>query len=151
MAGRRATAPRVVRPLGERLLRLAEADTDVERSQSVVRLNDHAVVWQHAGGAIGRVAPDAMAFAHRGISHDTLFIMDWAMGIDATPHIEWLRSYFATVAPYTRGFYTNDLSDESQAAVNKNYAGNYERLVQIKNQYDPTNLFRLNANVVPTV
>lgn len=110
-----------------------------------------AVVWQHAGGAIGRVAPDAMAFAHRGISHDTLFIMDWAMGIDATPHIEWLRSYFATVAPYTRGFYTNDLSDESQAAVNKNYAGNYERLVQIKNQYDPTNLFRLNANVVPTV
>jgi hypothetical protein len=110
-----------------------------------------AVVWQHAGGAIGRVAPDAMAFAHRGISHDTLFIMDWPMGIDATPHIEWLRSYFATVAPYTRGFYTNDLSDEFQAAVNKNYAGNYERLVQIKNQYDPTNLFRLNANVVPTV
>jgi FAD/FMN-containing dehydrogenase len=110
-----------------------------------------AIVWQHAGGAIGRVAPDAMAFAHRGISHDTLFIMDWAMGIDATPHIEWLRAYFATIAPYTRGFYTNDLSDESQAAVNKNYAGNYERLVQIKNRYDPTNLFRLNANIVPTV
>jgi hypothetical protein len=110
-----------------------------------------AVVWQHAGGAIGRVAPDAMAFAHREISHDTLFIMDWAMGIDATPHIQWLRSYFATVAPYTRGFYVNDLSDESQSAVNQNYAGNYERLVQIKNRYDPTNLFRLNANIVPTV
>ena len=35
--------------------------------------------------------------------------------------------------------------------VNANYQGNYERLVKIKNEYDPTNLFRLNANVKPTV
>jgi FAD/FMN-containing dehydrogenase len=35
--------------------------------------------------------------------------------------------------------------------VNRNYQGNYERLVRVKNQYDPANLFRLNANVKPTV
>jgi FAD/FMN-containing dehydrogenase len=31
------------------------------------------------------------------------------------------------------------------------YGGNYDRLVALKNQYDPTNLFRLNQNVAPTV
>ena len=37
------------------------------------------------------------------------------------------------------------------AAVNTNYRENYARLVTIKNKYDPTNLFRLNANVEPTI
>ncbi len=40
---------------------------------------------------------------------------------------------------------------ESQGTVNLNYLGNYRRLVEIKNKYDPGNLFRLNANVVPSV
>jgi FAD/FMN-containing dehydrogenase len=76
--------------------------------------------------------------------------MDWAIGVDPAPHVQWLREYYATVAPFTHGFYTNDVMDESQRVVNRNYANNYERLVELKNKYDPTNLFRLNANVVPT-
>jgi len=108
------------------------------------------VHWQHAGGAINRVATSATAFAHRHVKHDTLFLMDWAIGVDPAPHVQWLREYYATVAPFTHGFYTNDVMDESQRVVNRNYANNYERLVEIKNKYDPTNLFRLNANVVPT-
>ena len=108
------------------------------------------VIWQHAGGAINRVAADATAFAHRYVKHDTLFLMDWAVGVDPAPHIQWLRDYFATVKPFTHGFYTNDVMDESQRVVNQNYQGNYERLAGLKNQYDPTNLFRLNANIVPS-
>ncbi len=109
------------------------------------------VIWQHAGGAINRVATDATAFAHRYVKHDTLFLMDWAIGVDPAPHIQWLREYFATVKPFTHGFYMNDIMDESQRTVNRNYQGNYDRLVKLKNKYDPSNLFQLNANVVPTV
>lgn len=109
------------------------------------------VWWQHAGGAINRVATDATAFVHRYVKHDTLFLMDWAIGVDPAPHIQWLREYFATVEPFTHGFYTNDVMDESQRTVNRNYQGNYERLALLKTQYDPTNLFRLNANIVPGV
>jgi len=109
------------------------------------------VVWQHAGGAIGRVPDEATAFAHRHVRHDTLFLMDWAMGTDPARHIQWLREYYATVEPFTYGFYTNDVMDESQSKVNRNYLGHYDRLVELKNRYDPANLFRLNANIVPTV
>jgi FAD/FMN-containing dehydrogenase len=108
-----------------------------------------SVLWQHAGGAVNRVPADATAFAHRYVTHDTLFLMDWAIGVDPAPHVQWLREYFATVEPFTHGFYTNDVMDESQRRVNRNYQGNYERLAQLKNKYDPTNLFRLNANIVP--
>ena len=108
-------------------------------------------VWQHAGGAIGRVAPDATAFAHRHVKHDTLMLMYWPVDIDRTPHISWLREYWATVEPHTRGFYANDAIDVSQQKIHRNYGGNYDRLLTLKNKYDPTNLFRLNANIVPAV
>ncbi len=109
------------------------------------------VVYQHAGGAIGRVASDATAFAHRHVKHDTLFLMDWPVEIDPTEHINWVRQYWKTVEPHTRGVYANDLVDMSQQKVHRNYGGNYDRLLALKNKYDPTNLFRLNANIEPTV
>ena len=109
------------------------------------------VVYQHAGGAIGRVASDATAFAHRHVNHDTLFLMDWPVEIDPTEHINWVRQYWKTVEPHTRGIYANDIVDISQQKVHRNYGGNYDRLLALKNEYDPSNLFRLNANIVPTV
>ena len=110
-----------------------------------------AVVWQHAGGAIGRVDSDQTAFAHRHVKHDTLMLMDWPVDVDSTPHVKWLKDYWATVEPHTRGFYSNDATnDVPQQKMHRNYGGNYDRLLALKNKYDPGNLFRLNANIVPT-
>jgi FAD/FMN-containing dehydrogenase len=75
----------------------------------------------------------------------------WPHGaVDPTEHIAATRRYWKGLEPFTRGFYVNDIAREATASeINANYRGNYARLVTIKTQYDPTNLFRLNANVQP--
>jgi hypothetical protein len=108
-------------------------------------------VLYHCGGAINRVAADATAFPHRDITLTPLLAVEWPTGSDPSDHVSWLRQYWASIEPHIQGFYTNDLIDETQQQVDENYLGNYERLVALKNKYDPTNLFRLNANVRPTV
>jgi FAD/FMN-containing dehydrogenase len=105
------------------------------------------VVFQQSGGAIGRVAPDATAFAHRESKHNMLSFVSWKFGEDGSEHVRYIKSHWAHMEPYTRGFYTNDLFSEGAAVINANYRGNYPRLLQIKQQYDPTNLLRLNANI----
>jgi len=42
------------------------------------------------------------------------------------------------------------MGDEGEDRVKKTYGDNYERLVAIKNKYDPGNLFRMNQNIKPT-
>ncbi len=107
------------------------------------------VIFQQSGGAIGRVAPDATAFAHRESKHNMLSFVSWKFGEDGSEHVKYIKSHWANLEPHTRGFYTNDLFSESAELVNSNYRGNYPRLLKVKQQYDPTNLFRLNANIRP--
>lgn len=106
--------------------------------------------FQHSGGAIGRVASDATAFAHRKSMANMLVVVSWDLDSDGDPHIAWIRDYWKSVERFSDGFYTNEVSNETQRVVNGNYQGNYERLLQVKNRYDPHNLFRLNANITPT-
>ena len=103
--------------------------------------------FQHTGGAIARIDPDATAFAHRYASHALGAVASWNPGADPAPHFAYVRSFWKELEPHTRGFYTNEVADESQTVVNANYQGNFDRLLKIKEQYDPTNLFRLNANI----
>ena len=113
-------------------------------------ISDARATWfgtQQSGGRIGRVAGDATAFAHRDAHHNMLSFVSWKMGEDPTEHIKYIKSHWDHMVPHTRGFYTNDLYDESQTEVNANYRGNFARLLEIKQQHDPTNLFRLNANI----
>jgi FAD/FMN-containing dehydrogenase len=105
--------------------------------------------FQHSGGAIARVAGDATAFPHRQIIATMLLNSQWDAAVDERPHIDWLRQYWRSLEPHTRGFYTNDAIEESQQQIDDNYAANLPRLVALKNRYDSTNLFRLNANIVP--
>ncbi len=107
--------------------------------------------FQHNGGKINTVPADATAFPHRYAEHNLVTGSFWKQGVDIEPHINWSRRYWKKVAPYTDGFYINDEFMETQQEVNLNFLGNYERLVEIKNKYDPTNLFRLNANIKPTI
>jgi hypothetical protein len=107
--------------------------------------------FQQIGGKANTIPSDATAFPSRFAEHNLLTGSFWNLGVETAPHIAWSRRYWKKVSPYTDGFYINDEFSESQKDINLNFLGNYERLVQIKNKYDPTNLFRLNANIKPTI
>ncbi len=102
---------------------------------------------QHSGGAIGRVAMAATAFAHRKSKANMILNVTWPVTSDATPHIAYIRRYWETLASATDGYYTVETSDESDKVRHGNYQSNFARLRDIKMKYDATNLFRLNANI----
>ena len=107
--------------------------------------------FQQSGGAIGRVPADATAFAHRKSVANLFTSVEWPLSESRDSHVSYIKEYWKNFEPFTDGWYTNDIDQQSAGTVSSNYQGNYQRLLDIKNRYDPTNLFRLNANVKPTV
>jgi FAD/FMN-containing dehydrogenase len=111
------------------------------------------IVYQQGGGAIGRVSNDATAFSHRDAAGNLLLGLDWGFVDDPAEHVAWIKQFWTRLEPFTQGFYVNDGDLDAYVTdkVVRNYRQNYDRLVEIKNKYDPTNLFRLNGNIRPTV
>jgi FAD/FMN-containing dehydrogenase len=106
----------------------------------------------HIEGAISRVSADATAFGHR----DAPFILNilgmWMDAAETRRHVAWARESFQAVQPYSTGRpYLNFLGDEGEARIRAAYGDRkYARLVELKNKYDPNNLFRLNQNIRPS-
>jgi FAD/FMN-containing dehydrogenase len=105
---------------------------------------------QGMGGAASRIAKDATAFVHREALWDMAIITHWENGGETDANIAAMRAVWARLEPFTNGFYVNSRYEDDLKVFRENYGDNYPRLVQLKNRYDPLNLFRLNANVVPT-
>jgi len=108
--------------------------------------------FQHCGGAASRQPENATAFAQRDSIANMMTVAAWRQGAgDPAPHMQATRKYWATLEPFSRGFYVNDLAREATSSeINNNWRGNYPRIVKVKKAFDPTNLFRLNANIQPT-
>jgi hypothetical protein len=108
-----------------------------------------AVVIEQLGGAVGRIGPEETAFGHRAAAYDLLIPSVWADPTESERHIRWTRDVWTAMQPFSTGeTYVNYLDEGSPAAAA--YGAQYERLVALKNRYDPTNLFRMNVNVRPT-
>jgi len=108
----------------------------------------------HHGGAIARVKPTASAFWHREARSSLLVDIDWDDPKDQAERdrsMAWARSTWESLERFTDGFYVNTMAaDDPHKRVRATYGDNYPRLVALKDKYDPTNLFRLNANVPPS-
>jgi len=108
------------------------------------------MLLQQLGGAIRQVRNDATAFPHRDADFDLVALAGWDDATQTDRHRSWLKSFWSGLEGYTRGFYFNTTVGDSQAEVRANFGANYPRLVRLKDRYDPKNLFRLNANVLPS-
>jgi FAD/FMN-containing dehydrogenase len=103
------------------------------------------------GGAIARVADDAMAFTGRSAPWWIGVESAWeGAALDETVKA-WSRRAMAALKPFTTvGQYVNDAVESDVDSVRAIYGNEkYERLVGLKRTYDPDNVFRLNANIRP--
>jgi len=111
-----------------------------------------SVLIAHLEGAVSRVRKDETTFSHRTSPYNIVIWPMWTDPVESERHIKWADELWKAMQPFSSGgVYVNDLGNEGEERVKAAYGINYERLVALKNKYDPTNLFRFNQNIRPTV
>jgi len=106
---------------------------------------------QAYGGAIADVPDEDAAFSHRATLFEFGTGTNWTDPAEDEVRIAAARHSAAAMAPFANGVYVNSLSDEGAEGVRRAYSpGKLARLVDLKNAYDPHNVFHLNQNIQPT-
>ena len=101
-------------------------------------------------GAVHRVGKNDTPFSFREVNFSQVIT-----GVDPEPAnaekiTSWTKEYWEELHPYSAGgAYVNFMMDEGQDRVRATYRDNYARLVEVKQRYDPDNLFRVNQNIRP--
>lgn len=109
-----------------------------------------SVLIEQLGGAMSRVGRADTAFSHRDAAYDVVIMPMWTDPAESAQHIGWADELWQAVQPASSGgVYVNYLGHEGEARIKAAYGTKYDRLVALKNQYDPLNLFRFNQNIQP--
>jgi FAD/FMN-containing dehydrogenase len=108
------------------------------------------IFFGQIGGETTRVAAHATAYPSR----DAKYVMNvhgrWNEPDEDDRCIAWARGFFEAATPFALGsVYVNFLTQEETERIGAAYGPNYDRLVAVKTQYDPHNLFRHNQNIKP--
>ncbi len=118
--------------------------------------SDHSTVdvW-YQGGAMGRVRAGETAFGDRSAPYLLGIEANWEeKPEDDEANVAWARDCVDDMRHFSDGgMYLNfpGFLEEGQEMVRDAYGENYQRLVALKNEYDPANLFRMNQNIKPTL
>jgi hypothetical protein len=132
----------------------AAIDTLVERFTTIP--SPHSLVFfQQLGNAANRVDATATAFSHRNALCEWGCQSSWLDPAADEVNVRWTRELSEMMRPFTTGSeYVNQMgleTEEGSRRIKAAFGMNYDRLVGLKNKYDPTNLFRHNQNIRPTV
>jgi FAD/FMN-containing dehydrogenase len=102
-------------------------------------------------GAMNRVPVDKTAFARRDMPYLIGIEANWTDPGQSDANIAWARSAFEDMQPYAHGAYLNfpGFMEDGDKLLQGAYEANYERLLAIKTEYDPDNLFHGALNIVP--
>jgi len=105
------------------------------------------------GGAVGRLDPDATAFAYRHAPYVATIVAGWESATeDARPHQAWAHDLWASLLPASAGGgYVNLIGNEGPERVRSAYGErHYAKLAAVKRKYDPDNVFHHNHNIRPS-
>lgn len=135
------------------LRELSDEAIDVHLEYGPRVANIHTTMHMYPlNGAVHRVAPDETAFSYRDLRFAANIVGVAPTPEELRPIREWVREYWDAMHPHSAGTgYVNFLmGDEGRDIVRATYGENYERLVGVKDHYDPENMFRNNHNVPPS-
>jgi FAD/FMN-containing dehydrogenase len=109
------------------------------------------MLLEHFHGAVSRVPVQDTAFSHRTPGFNLLAASEWVDPSEDGAQIDWARKTYEALKPFmASGGYVNYLGDdEAEDRVASAYGVNYQRLREVKRQFDPENLFRMNQNILP--
>jgi len=103
-------------------------------------------------GAAHRVGKDDTAFSYRDANWAEVIVGFSGEPAEADVIKSWTIDYWEALHPHSLpGAYVNFMMDEGIDRIKATYRENYARLGQIKNRYDPTNLFQVNQNIAPAI
>src|SRR5262249_8836597 len=109
-----------------------------------------AIAFEQMGGAVARVGADETAFSHRSAAFSLLFLGGWDNPQATDANVDWVRGLWERSRPLASvAVYVNYLGAEGDERVHDAYGPNYARLVDVKQRYDPQNVFHLNQNIPP--
>jgi FAD/FMN-containing dehydrogenase len=125
-------------------------DTAVERFATVPSPMT-SILLEHFHGAVTRVGPTETAVPHREEGWNLFIPSVWMETTDTDANITWSRQTFAAMRPhFGNGSWLNYLGDDqAEDAIRAAYGPNYDRLREVKQRYDPDNVFHLNHNIAP--
>jgi FAD/FMN-containing dehydrogenase len=113
------------------------------------------MMMEDVHGAATRVPVTATAIPHRAAGFNLLIPSVWWEPAESDANIAWTRRTFDNLRSFLAGNrYVNYLDDDEaqlgdEDPVRAAYGPNYERLVDVKTEYDPENVFHLNYNIAP--
>ena len=111
------------------------------------------IMFQQLGNATNRVGSGETAFSHREARYEWVCLTAWEDPGESEIHIRWTRECAEAMHPFTTGgIYVNQIGTEAEDGVDQiraAFGASYQRLVALKNKYDPTNLFSHNQNIRP--
>jgi FAD/FMN-containing dehydrogenase len=108
-----------------------------------------SIYFQNANGAVADLPQSATAFSHRNAIANMMLEGRWDDPSYNEPGRAKIRAKWDQLLPFTDGYYAN-LNDADPKGADSNYGPNLRRLAALKKQFDPLNLFRLNANIKPS-
>jgi FAD/FMN-containing dehydrogenase len=125
-------------------------DTVVQRFESVPSPMT-VILFEHFHGEVTRIDPTATAVPHREEGFNLLLPSEWLDPAETEANVAWTKDTFAAVSEHlvARRWLNYLGDDQNDDAIRAAYGPNYDRLVAVKRQYDPQNVFHLNHNIAP--
>jgi hypothetical protein len=118
------------------------------RSLSAIPSSKNHVELAYLGGACGHVAADETAFGDRGSPFVLNLLGQWSDPEEDAANIAWVRGLFRELRPeMTPGVYVNFMSGDEDDRVREAYRARWDKLLRIKQTYDPQNFFCRNQNI----